>query len=216
MLLAIKPRVPAKIRLSLRTGCSSIKQFFDLVERQTATRRLKGAEKLHLGCGSRHFDGWSNIDLVGPQGTIKWNLTRPIPAKLNSVRFIYSEHFIEHIARSEAALLLENCFDLLIPGGVIRISTPNLGFLVEQYRVGCVSEWRDMGWAPETPAQMLNEGLHLWNHKFVYDYNELSRALREAGFQTLRAVSWRDSEYLELRGRETRPYHDDLIVEAVK
>jgi predicted SAM-dependent methyltransferase len=103
-----------------------------------------------------------------------------------------------------------------MPGGVIRISTPNLRFLVEQYYAGSLEEWRDVGWAPATAAQMLNEGLHLWGHKFVYDYNELCLALREAGFQAARAVPWRDSEYVELSGRETRPHHSDLIVEAVK
>ena len=41
-----------------------------------------------------------------------------------------------------------------------------------------------------TPAQMLNEGFHLWG-QFVYDYDELSLALREAGFQHPRAAQWR-------------------------
>jgi predicted SAM-dependent methyltransferase len=131
-----------------------VRHVFDLAERQTTERLLIGVQKLHLGCGSRHFAGWANIDFAGPRGTIRWNLTRPIPARSNSIYFIYSEHFIEHITRSEAALLLKNCFDLLVPGGVIRISTPNLRFLVEQYCSGCVEEWRDVQWTPATPAQM--------------------------------------------------------------
>jgi predicted SAM-dependent methyltransferase len=211
-----KSLVPNGVKLPLKVAWSNVKHVFDLAESQMTERLLIGVQKLHLGCGSRHFEGWANIDFAGPRGTIKWNLTRPIPARSNSIHFIYSEHFIEHITRSEAALFLKNCFDLLVPGGVIRISTPNLRFLVEQYCSGCVEEWRDVQWAPATPAQMLNEGLHLWGHQFVYDYDELSLALREAGFQHPRAARWRESEYYELRGRETRPYHGDLIVEAAK
>jgi hypothetical protein len=86
-----------------------VRHVFDLAERQTTERLLIGVQKLHLGCGSRHFAGWANIDFAGPRGTIRWNLTRPIPARSNSIHFIYSEHFIEHITRSEAALLLKNC-----------------------------------------------------------------------------------------------------------
>jgi predicted SAM-dependent methyltransferase len=216
MLSTLKSLVSKGVKVPLKTACSNIQHIFDLVDRQVTEKRLIGVQKLHLGCGSRHFKGWANVDFAGPRGTIKWNLTRPIPARPNSIHFIYSEHFIEHITRSEAALLLKNCFDLLVPSGVMRISTPNLKFLVDQYCSGCTKEWRDVQWEPDTPAQMLNEGLHLWGHQFVYDYDELSLALREAGFEHTRAVQWRESEYDELRGRETRPYHGDLIVEAVK
>ncbi len=215
MLSATKALIAAHTKRRLNAVWLNFKDVSGPSERQIA-ESLSGAEKLHLGCGSRRFEGWANIDIAGPPGTIRWNLTRPIPGKSNSIRFIYSEHFLEHITRAEAAVLLKNCFDLLMPGGIIRISTPNLKFLIEQYGIGRVEEWRDMGWSPATPAQMLNEGLRLWGHRFVYDNDELSLALREAGFLIPRVVQWRESEYDELKGRETRPYHGDLIVEATK
>jgi predicted SAM-dependent methyltransferase len=210
--------------LSLRGGIKrlvkptwlSIILIAELLKRRRTAKLLKRATKLHLGCGSNHFDGWANIDFFGPQGTIKWNLTKPLPAKSASIRFIYAEHFIEHLTRREGAALLRNCFELLTRGGVIRISTPNLEFLVQQYRLGRTVEWRDVGWSPMSPAQMLNESFREWGHQFVYDANELLCALREAGFENPSIVGWRESRYLELRGRERRPCHGDLIVEAVK
>jgi predicted SAM-dependent methyltransferase len=215
-MLSVKSLIPNSVKLALKSAEFSIKRWFDLVERNQAEKLFRGAQKLHLGCGSRHFKGWTNVDFAGPPGTISWNLTRRIPATSNSIHFIYSEHFIEHITRRQAASFLANCFDLLQPGGVLRLSTPNLKFLVEQYCIGRVEEWKDMRWEPDTPAQMLNEGLHLWGHQFVYDYEELSLALREAGFRAPRAVEWGKSGFQELTGLETRPNHSDLIVEASK
>jgi predicted SAM-dependent methyltransferase len=197
-----------------------LESVWEVIDRPRQRRRscalLATADKLHLGCGSVHFEGWANVDFAGPPGTIRWDLTQPLPARPGSIKFIFTEHFIEHITRTDGARLLRHCFELLDRGGVVRISTPNLGFLVEQYRLRRVEEWRDMGWSPQTAAQMLNEALHLWGHLFVYDYEELVMALRDAGFDEPTAAKWGESRYPELQNRETRPYHNDLIIEAVK
>jgi predicted SAM-dependent methyltransferase len=189
---------------------------FRQLRRRQASHQLRSAEKLHLGCGSVHFDGWANVDFAGPPGTIHWDLTSPIPARPGAISCIYSEHFIEHISREQAGQLLSNCLALLAPGGVIRISTPDLAYLIDQYKAGRLDEWKDMGWLPQSPAKMINEGLHLWGHQFVYDADELTSALKNAGFKEVTLARWGISEHPDLMGRETRPYHHDLIVEGTK
>jgi predicted SAM-dependent methyltransferase len=189
---------------------------FRQLRRRRTLRRLLATDKLHLGCGSVHYPGWANLDFSGPPGTIHWDLTLPIPARLGSIKFIYSEHFFEHISREQASRLLSHCFALLSPGGVIRISTPDLAYLIDQYIAGRVDEWVDMEWRPQTPAQMINEGLNLWGHQFVYDAEELISALRTAGFEPIILTKWGMSNHPDLAGRETRPYHHDLIVEGTK
>jgi hypothetical protein len=61
---------------------------------------------------------------------------------------------------------------------------------------------------------MVNEGLRLWGHKFVYDEPELMLLLREAGFTRVRAAAWHESPHEPLRGLEARPFHNELIWEA--
>lgn len=50
---------------------------------------------------------------------------------------------------------------------------------------------------------------------WLYDFEELDRRLREAGFSTIENVAWGESKYAELRERETRQ-ETVLICEATK
>jgi predicted SAM-dependent methyltransferase len=133
-----------------------------------------------------------------------------------TVRFIFNEHFIEHITQPEAAALLSECCRLLVPGGVLRVSTPSLRKLIEEYLLSRTTEWIDVGWAPATPCQMLNESMRLWGHKFLYDAAELKSLLRACGFAEIVDVEWRQSRHDELRSLECRPFHDEIILEATK
>ena len=56
--------------------------------------------------------------------------------------------------------------------------------------LGRVSEWLDMQWAPRTPCDMVNEAMRLWGHLYVWDEDELIRALwrRRASLRPPHAV----------------------------
>ena len=177
--------------------------------------RLSKHDKLHLGCGPHRIEGWANIDVSGWRN-IMWDLRKPLPVPASSVRFIYSEHFIEHITRPEALALFGNCRTVLAKGGVLRVSTPNLRRLVNDYIAGNIPTFSHAAsWRPVTPCVMVNEGMRLWGHTFCYDEEELILLFKEAGFSNIRRMRWHESEHPALRGLETRPYYDDLIFEAI-
>ena len=180
--------------------------------------------KLHLGCGTVHLPGWVNIDLASrareldTPPDLNLDVRVPLPFPDGSTRLIYHEHLIEHLTIDEGQRCLRDWFRLLQPGGVLRIATPDLEYLVERYRSG----WHDQAWLalPEyafiqTRAEMLNVALRWWDHRYLYDGEELERRLREAGFGTVRRCGLRQSAVPELAGLETR---DDskLILEGVK
>ncbi|MBS7808222.1 methyltransferase domain-containing protein [Variovorax sp. PCZ-1] len=171
--------------------------------------------KLHLGCGSNILTGWNNIDLDSPQADQHLDLTQPLPFQDATVSHIFTEHFIEHITRAQAVEFLKECYRLLAQDGVIRITTPNLRFLVFTYFSDKVNEWGDL-WQPASRCLMLNEGMRAWGHHFLYDAEELTRVLGEAGFKSVSFQDYRASEDEVLVGLETRPFHNELIVEARK
>lgn len=181
-----------------------------------ATRRL------HLGCGieslghgAKVLAGWTNVDIEGDGvRTFAWDLTEPFPLPDGSIDFIYSEHFIEHVSLAAAMALLAECRRVLRRGGVVRLSTPDLKVLAEKYLAGDVREWRDVGWEPATPCDLLNEGLRNWGHCYVYDEPKLMALLGGAGFTDVARRSWGQSAHQPLSGIETRPDHGDLIVEG--
>lgn len=63
---------------------------------------------------------------------------------------------------------------------------------------------------------MVNGAFRLWGHRFVYDEDELERILDDAGFRNVTPAAWRESTTPELRGLECRPFHGEIILEAVK
>ncbi len=183
------------------------------LRRLRAPSRLKSHDRLHLGSGGRLLEGWANIDING-LGDIVWDLTRPLPISVDRVRFVYSEHFIEHIDRADAKRLLGQVRRVMAPGSVIRISTPDLKMLIDDYQAGRLIRMDHGQWYPATLCQMVNEAMHCWGHVFLYDEPELRAVLSECGFTGVRRVKWGESEFPELRGLESRPDFGDLILEA--
>lgn len=178
-----------------------------------ATRGLK----LHLGSGSVRLEGWINIDLEA-RADLTLDLRGGLPFPDGAARLVYNEHVIEHITVDEAGRCLKDWFRVLEPGGILRVATPDLGYVVERYQ----RDWRDQAWLrlPEyafiqTRAEMMNVAFRWWGHQYLYDGEELERRLREAGFQTVRRCGLGESTVPELAGLETRP-DSKLIMEAVR
>jgi predicted SAM-dependent methyltransferase len=173
--------------------------------------------KLHLGCGTVRLDGWVNIDLE-TRADLKLDVRRPLPFGDGAAKLIYHEHLMEHLTVEEGTACLRDWFRLLAPGGVLRIATPDLAYVVERYQ----GDWHDQAWLrlPEyafirTRAEMMNVSFRWWGHRYLYDGEELERRMRDAGFDPVRRCALRQSVVRELAGLETR---DDskLILEGVK
>lgn len=172
--------------------------------------------KLHLGCGNVILDGWINYDNYPyPNVTAHDLLETALPHADNSIEFIYSEHFIEHGHKQKMINLFVECIRVLRPGGVMRLSTPNLSHLVNKYHNSELWQIPELGWLPGTLCDMVNECMRLWGHQYIWDSPELKRVLKICGFK-VQDVGYHISDYPELRNLETRPYNHEVIVEATK
>lgn len=93
--------------------------------------------KLHLGCGSVIKSGFLNIDVLDICHTeyIKHDLTSGLPASIleGSVDLIYSSHFLEHLTNKQAHNLLQECYRVMSPGGLIKLCLPDI--------TACIKEW---------------------------------------------------------------------------
>lgn len=213
--MRVKPRdLPVLVSPPMITGLARVAR--QGVRAGIARWRIGGHSRLHLACGTNVMPGWANVDLEGPASVIKLDLTAPLPVPSGALDAVYSEHFIEHIDRPQAQRLLAECHRVLKPGGVLRVSTPDLRTIVQHYLAGRIDAWHDMHWRPETPARMLNESMREWGHRFLYDAEELEAALRAAGFRQVERKAWRASARPELANLECRPDHGELIYEGTK
>jgi predicted SAM-dependent methyltransferase len=170
---------------------------------------------LHLGSGREHLPGWINIDNQQLPGVDRvLDVTHGLP--FEDVRFIFAEHFIEHLAYVEAAVLLRECRRVLRDDGVLRLSTPNLDWVwASHYRLGLSEPDQVRG------CFAVNAAFRAWGHQFLYNERTLTATLQEAGFASVVRCEYGESAHAELRGLERHEKSVDyenlshiLIVEA--
>jgi predicted SAM-dependent methyltransferase len=143
---------------------------------------------------------------------IRLDATAAIPAPDNSFDYIYCEHMIEHVPfRGGVAMLIE-CNRILRPGGVVRVVTPSIAFLLSVIAADRNSlqedylEWSVRRFVPDapsvTPAFFLNNFMRSWGHTFIYDHATLKLALKMAGFDSVTEPRFGQSQHAELYGLE--------------
>lgn len=153
--------------------------------------------RLHIGCGQQAIPGWINIDNQSLPGVdCVLDVRGGLP--YSGVEAVYAEHFLEHLAFEDALAFLVECRRVLAPDGTLRLSTPNLDWvLTTHYR-----------WHGVTPQDRvldcvkLNRAFHAWGHQFLYNQETLAAALRNAGFAHVTFHRYGESERPELSGLE--------------
>lgn len=155
-------------------------------------RKFRGG-KLNLGCGPDRRPGWLNADL-DLRADLYLHAGRRFPLPDNFLALIFTEHMLEHLSEAEAATCLWECHRVLQPGGILRLSTPDLAHVVADYlappaatvpqrrSAAAISPWKYPEGTVPTPAQVLNDGFRLWEHQHLWDETDLREALQRAGF----------------------------------
>ena len=162
--------------------------------------------RLHLGCGQSPIPGWINIDVQELPGVDRViDVRNGLP--FENVAAVYGEHFLEHLDLEDGLWCLVECRRVLAPDGVVRISTPNLDWvLATHYRMG--------GWpGGEQDAVIdclrMNRAFHGWGHRFLYNRHTLTAALRAAGFAHVTMHSYGESDRADLQGLERHEKSED-------
>jgi SAM-dependent methyltransferase len=89
---------------------------------------------LNLGCGKRFHKDWTNLDFRSDnRDVIEHNLLNGIPFKDNSFDVVYHSHVLEHFARKDAVRLIQECFRVLKPYGILRLAVPDLEMIAKEY-----------------------------------------------------------------------------------
>ncbi len=190
--------------------------------------------KLHVGCGGFLLPGWLNSDLspLNRGGVLYIDATERLPFADASLDFVYSEHFIEHLPYRQGRFFVEECQRVLKPGGVCRLATPKLEFLIELYQNQAApleayardsfDKW--VGGDLYSRALVINNFFHNWGHQCIYDHSTLTQLLTLSGFKTVVACEVGESEHAALQNLEhhhslTTPEFNRLetqVVEATK
>ncbi len=147
--------------------------------------------------------------LLGNHEFIHHDLSHSIPLKDQTVDFIYSSHFLEHLFKNDAERLLIDCYRVLKSDGVIRVSIPDLDYAISLYAQG------------EKDKMLANyffvedRGSFLSSHKYMYDFDSLKSLLEKIGFTQIERCAYQEGKTPDIDVLDNRP-EDSLIAEAVK
>ncbi len=173
----------------------------------------RNSPKLEVGRSASAKPGWLTFDLAPREpGILGVDVRNRLPAPDCSFQFVFCEHMIEHVTFKEGLQFLRECHRILMPGGIIRVVTPSLGFLLRvtlpdrTLVEDAYLRWSIQTFVPEagtpTPAFFVNNFMRNWGHSFIYDRKTLSGALGAAGFRVVIECGILESEWDDLRGLE--------------
>jgi len=141
---------------------------------------------------------------ITPRADVYLDACRRFPFPSESLDGIFAEEVIEHVSHGDALGVLSECWRVLKPGGALRLSTPDLGFLLGLVQSGVYPECRFFAdvlrhygetQSPE-PAlavvRVVNNLFYEHGHRFLYSAAALKAMLENAGFFECRLSSYRD------------------------
>ncbi|MFA5894337.1 MAG: methyltransferase domain-containing protein [Candidatus Shapirobacteria bacterium] len=192
---------------------------------------MKEEVRINLGSGPDGIKGWINYDwgllpLFGKfplfrkvlvtlgildksyerkwEGVILHDLRKGIPMADNSVDWVYSSNFLEHLEKYETEKLLSECLRVLKVNGKIRIVVPDIGKVMEKYKnTGDADVFCREFYGYDKDKMFGVSKSAVRGHQWMYDYQSLSNLLNKVGFvkitkSTFRKSTMRDIELLDL------------------
>jgi predicted SAM-dependent methyltransferase len=193
----------------------NFKRKFGRVDHEIIERYVNAEEirKLHIGCGDNIINGWLNADIF-PLSSIILHLdaTEPFPLGDEEFDYVFSEHMIEHISYSQSLVMLSECYRILRKHGKIRISTPDLAFLINMYKEDKSELQKQyinvatddvIKYAPYSDDTfVINNYVRDWGHQFIYDEKTLRASMEKVGFKRITRCELSKSEEETLRNLE--------------
>lgn len=173
--------------------------------------------KLVIGASYTYFPGWIHTDIQTLNILKIENWEKYF--KRNMIDLMLAEHVWEHLSPKQGKQGFEHCFQFLKPGGFLRIAVPDGYHESKEY-----IEWVKPG----------GSGYGADDHKVLYNYESLSDALQQVGFQVrlleyfdedrkFHKNDWdpkdgmiRRSADFDSRNKEGKLVYTSLIVDAVK
>jgi predicted SAM-dependent methyltransferase len=162
-----------------------------------------------LSGSNRYYSLEQYCDLLENHVFMHHDLSHSIPLKDQTVDFIYSSHFLEHLFKHDAERLLTDCHRALKPGGIIRVSIPDLAYAVSLYARGDKEKMLTDYFFVEDKHSFLAR------HKYMYDFELLKALLEKIGFSQVIRCAYQEGRTPDIKLLDNRP-DESLFVEAVK
>ncbi len=132
--------------------------------------------RLHVGCGDKHWPGFTNVDAYGDPDVL--SDCRRLPFETCTVDEIHSIHFVEHVPRLELENMLFDWNRALKPGGKLVIEVPCLNKIAKNVVAGEKNLRLTVLGIFGDPRDKRPGMMHGW----CYTQEELCDSLEQCGF----------------------------------
>lgn len=206
---------------------------------------MKEEVRINLGSGPDGIKGWINYDwgllpffakfplirrvlvLSGIldksyerkwEGVVLHDLRKGIPERDNSVDWVYSSNFLEHLEKYETEVLLKECLRVLKIGGRIRLVVPDIRKVISNFaKTGDADVFCREFYGFDKDKKMGVSKSAIRGHQWMYDFESLKGLLKKVGFSMVEKSSYRKSNMSDVEVLDL-PIHQELglYIEAVK
>jgi predicted SAM-dependent methyltransferase len=171
----------------------------DMEKGHIATAIPPGDEKLKLNIGSfttMYHNGWLNMDVaqLGQWADryqykfVHMDARQKMRLGENTVDLVACCHMLEHLTWEEGLGFLKECYRVMKPGAVMRVSVPDAEKITNYYRNGQLGMFDEINVvSAKNPCQSFKFWSLLFEgHRIAYDGQSLLKIGEEAGFKVKR------------------------------
>ncbi len=98
---------------------------------------------LNLGCGTHFHPAWCNLDLVSDDAAVQeHDIRQRLPFPSGTFDAVYHSHVLEHLTPAQGEQLIQECYRVLSPGGILRIVVPDLERIAQIYLQTLGQAWQ--------------------------------------------------------------------------
>ena len=136
------------------------------------------------------------------------DLTQPLPYPDGSFEAAFGSHVLEHLTPDEAAGVLRELHRVLRPGGIVRISVPDLDQVIASYDPAAPDEFLFGMW------QGRDRSTSRHRHWWLYNERSLGSLLLACGFTDVRREGFRVGRCPDVERIDSRP--ESLFMEGLR
>ncbi len=119
------------VKKKFRTVVSRIQIF---LRKNSRSINPSDINRLHLGCGNIWLSGFCNVDILKTAAAdVVSDISKLDNFSNGSIDLIYACHVLEHFSHDDALNVLRRWYEVLAPGGELRISVPDIDRIVKVY-----------------------------------------------------------------------------------
>jgi predicted SAM-dependent methyltransferase len=184
---------------------------------RSTQRKGPGVQRLNWGCGSHVAPGWINSDVKDAAGIdLIADIRKGLPLVSESIDYSVSIHALPELTFSQQVPALQELLRVLKPGGVLRLSLPDLRKGIDAYMSGDGEYFKvDEDAAKSAGGRFIAHMLWYGYSRTLFTADFAAELLEKAGFMDVSECAFREtvSDFTEITALDNRQ-DESFFVEA--